>query len=100
MDVDDADDLVLFHDVRVIRSTPPALFCRIGEKSVWLSRGHVSGKLWNAGDRGKLFIRRWVARERQLIDVHGDAPTPSAPRARPSGQLQLVGGDRNLHDAK
>src|SRR5947209_7069756 len=69
MSNDDADDLVLFRDVRVIRSTAPALLCRIGEKSVWLPRGHISGKLWCVGDRGKLFIRRWVARDRELLDL-------------------------------
>ena len=73
MTADDADDLVPFLDVRVIRSTAPALLCRIGDKSVWLPRGHISGRLWCAGDRGKLFIRRWVARDRHLIDVHGVA---------------------------
>jgi hypothetical protein len=67
------DDAALFGDVSVIRSTPPALFCRIGEKSVWLQRAHISGKLWCTGDRGKLFIRRWVARDQQLIDLHGAA---------------------------
>ena len=34
MATDDADDLVPFQEVRVIRSTAPALLCRIGEKSV------------------------------------------------------------------
>src|SRR5216117_1064409 len=53
MATDNADDLVPFQD---IRSTAPALLCRIGEKSVWLPRGHISGKLWGTGDRGKLFI--------------------------------------------
>lgn len=67
----DPDDLVPFDDVKVIRSTGPALFCRIGEKSVWLPRWHISGKLWCTGDRGKLFIRRWVARDRNLIDAEG-----------------------------
>ena len=69
MATENADDLVPFKDVRVIRSTAPALLCRIGEKSVWLPRWHISGKLWCTGDRGKLFIRRWVARDRNLIDV-------------------------------
>jgi len=57
---DAADDLVPFHDVRVIGSTAAALFCRIGEKSVWLPRALISGKLWHTGDRGRLFVRRWV----------------------------------------
>ncbi len=68
---DAADDLVLFQDVRVIRSTAPALLCRIGEQNVWYPRRHISDKLWCTGDRGKLFIRRWVARDRRLIDLAG-----------------------------
>ena len=81
MTTDDADDLVPFQDVRVIRSTAPALLCRIGEKSVWLPRWHISGKLWCTGDRGKLFVRRWVARDRDLIDAQGALqPVPSLSR--------------------
>lgn len=76
MATEDADDLVQFEDVRVIRSTPPALLCRIGGRSVWLPRGHISGKLWCTGDRGRLYIRRWVARDRQLIDLHGAVIPP------------------------
>ena len=68
-----ADDLVPFQDVRVVRSTAPALLCRIGDKNVWLPRSHISGKLWCTGDRGKLFIRRWVARDRNLIGPRGAA---------------------------
>ena len=102
MATEDADDLVPFQDVRVIRSTAPALLCRIGERSVWLPRGHISGRLWCAGDRGKLFIRRWVARDRHLIDLHGTAitsltPSPSPPRL--PVRLHLVRGDRNAHHA-
>ena len=103
MATNNADDLVPFQDVRVIRSTAPALLCRIGEKSVWLPRGHISGRLWCAGDRGKLFIRRWVALDRQLIDLHGAAITsltPSLSRPRLPGQLHLVRRDRNTHAAK
>ena len=91
MGTDDADDLVPFEDVRVIRSTAPALLCRIGARSVWLSRWHISGKLWCTGDRGKLFIRRWVARDRNLIDAHGAAiqsPVSSVARLPPA--LHLV----------
>jgi hypothetical protein len=103
MSTDDADDLVAFQDVRVVRSTAPALLCRIGDRNVWLPRGHISGKLWNTGDRGKLFIRRWVARERLLIDLHGAVITPSAPSiARPRGpvQLHLVRRDPDGHHVK
>jgi hypothetical protein len=103
MTTDDADDLVLFQEVRVIRSTPPALLCRIGEKDVWLPRRHISGKLWCTGDRGKLFVRRWVARDRHLIDLNGaairsPAPLPSQPHL--PAQLHLVRGDRDARHAK
>jgi hypothetical protein len=100
MATDDADDLVPFQDVRVIRSTAPALLCRIAERSVWLPRRHIAGKLWCTGDRGKLFIRRWVARDRHLIDLHGVAvssPPPSISRPRPPGHLHLVRRDRDNH---
>jgi len=101
--MDDADTLVAFPDVRVLRSTAPALLCRIGEKSVWLPRGHISGKLWCTGDRGKLLIRRWVARDRHLIDLHGAAttsPAPSLARAPRPVQLHLVRSERDAHHAK
>ena len=103
MATDDADELVPFEDVSIIRSTAPALLCQIGEKSVWLPRGHISGKLWRAGDRGKPFIRRWVARDRHLIDLHGAAITslaPSISRSRLPVQLHLVRRDRGEHHAK
>ncbi len=92
--VDDSDDLVAFEDVRIIRSTAQALLCGIGDRSVWLPRGHLSGKLWCVGDRGKLFIRRWIAHDRRLIHRRGaDALAhlaPEVPRSRPSGRLRLV----------
>ena len=78
---DDADDLVAFEDVRVIRSEAHALLCEVGERRVWLPRRHISGKLWCTGDRGKLLIRRWVARERELI------VTASAQRRWPPSAL-------------
>jgi hypothetical protein len=92
MGMNDLDELVVFQDVRVLRSTPPALLCQIGKRSVWLPRRHISGKLWCTGDRGKLFIRRWVARDRNLIDLHGlpvaILASSSVPRQRV--QLRLV----------
>ena len=103
MPTDDADDLVPFHDVRIIRSTAPALLCQIGGKSVWLPRGHISGKLWCTGDRGKLFIRRWVALDRHLIDLSAasiGSPVLSLSPPRLPSQLRLVRGDRNTHHAK
>ncbi|TMB22875.1 MAG: hypothetical protein E6J71_05010 [Deltaproteobacteria bacterium] len=101
--MDDADALVAFPDVRVLRSTAPALLCRIGEKSVWLPRGHISGKLWCTGDRGKLLIRRWVARDRHLIDLHGAAitsPAPARAGVRRPVQLHLVRSEPDAPHAK
>jgi hypothetical protein len=97
MATDSDDDLLAFSDVRVIRSTAPALLCRIGDRSVWLPRGHISGKLWCAGDRGKLFIRRWIARDRRLIDLDRVAIPFLAPSITGSpvpGALFLARSDR------
>lgn len=91
MFTEDSDDLLPFEDVRVIRSTAPALFCRIGGKSVWLPRVHISGRLWCAGDRGRLYIRRWVARERRLLDIDlRVAPSLSAVRSSLDHHLHVV----------
>ena len=87
--MEDSDDLVLFQDVRVIRTTQPALLCQIGTKTVWLPRAHISGKLWCAGDRGKLFIRSWVVRDQGLVDPRTPVITPTPPRSRATG-LHLV----------
>jgi hypothetical protein len=103
MVADDANDLVLFQDVRVIRSTPPVLLCRIGGRSVWLPRTHISGKLWCTGDRGKLYVRRWVARERNLIDLHGAAissPEPSVVRSHLPVELHLMRTDQDADHGK
>ena len=81
----DADDLVQFLDVNVIRSAAPALLCLIGDQRVWLPRRHISGKLWCTGDRGKLLIPRWLARDRNLIWPGG------SPRlAEPSGRGTVI----------
>ena len=93
MPTDDADDLVPFQDVRVIETSAPALLCRIGNRTVWLPRRHIGGKLWCSGDRGKLFVRRWLARDLQLIDQRGEPISPLAPsvaRPRPPGRLHSV----------
>ena len=95
-----ADDLVPFQDVRVIRSTAPALLCRIGEKNVWLPRSHISGKLWCTGDRDKIFIRRWVARDRNLIDAHGAVVRPSVASLSQLPSALHVVRDRNTTHAK
>jgi hypothetical protein len=96
MAADDADELVVFQDVRVFGSTPSALLCQIGEKRVWLPRGHITGKLWCTGDRGKLLIRRWVARDRRLIDPpHAADAVPSLALSDPG-----AGVPRPLHLAR
>ena len=86
---DDADELVTFGDVRVIESTAPALLCQIGDRRVWLPRRHISGKLWCTGDRGKLLIRRWVARDRQLIGLGVGALPPMPLSLLPRRPLRL-----------
>ena len=96
----DEDEFVVFQDVRVLRSTAPGLLCRIGSRSVWLPRAHINGKLWCTGDRGKLFIRRWVARDRQLLDAPRPAlPPPNATTTaeQPPAQLYLVPRRREAH---
>lgn len=100
MPVDDADEFVPFQDVRVIRATAQALFCRIAQRCAWLPRGHIVGKLFRSGDRGKLSVRRWVARDRHLIDLQGMAiPSPALSLARPRSpaHLYLVRRDRTAH---
>ncbi len=103
MAADDADELVVFQDVRIFGSTSSALLCQIGEKRIWLPRGHITGKLWCTGDRGKLLIRRWVARDRRLIDPHAADAVPSLAlsNSRPGvpRPLRLVRGDRETYRA-
>ena len=65
--VSDGDDLIRFPDVHVIRATAPAMLCAVAGKQVWISRRHVSGKLWCAGDRGALYVSRSLARELDLL---------------------------------
>ena len=103
MPTDDADDLVPFQDVRVIETTGQALLCRIGNRTIWLPRRHISGKLWCTGDRGKLYVRRWVARERNLIDLHGAAissPEPSVVRSHLPVELHLMRTDQDADHGK
>lgn len=80
------DEFVVFEDVRIVRSTAPALLCLIGGRETWLPRMHIAGKLWCTGDRGKLLVRRWVARDRQLIvplENPGLRSLPHGPGRRP-----------------
>ena len=92
MATDSADDLVLFEDVRVIGATGFALHCRIGRRCVWFPRAHISGRLWCTGDRGKLFIPRWVAQDTHLLD--GPGTTAALPIPAPPGRLRFARSDR------
>ena len=88
---EDADELVLFSDVRVTAATAAALRCRISGKDVWLPRWHVSGKLWRVGDRGKLFVRRWVASDRHLaVPLRPSLASPSISPASLPARLRVV----------
>ena len=78
------DELVAFPDVRVIGSTVTDLLCRIRGRCVWLPRRHISGKLLRIGDRGRLFIRQWVALDRRLIDLHAARGLPLSPSTSPA----------------
>jgi hypothetical protein len=97
MGMNDVDELVMFLDVTVLSATASSLLCRVGGKNVWLPRVHVAGKLWATGDRGKLFIRRWVASDRHLIDAAG-VPVTSSPRL--AAPLHRLTGARKAHQAK
>jgi hypothetical protein len=93
-----ADEFLAFQDVRVIEATAQALLCGIRNKRVWLPRLHVSGRLRSAGDRGRLLIRRWIARDRGLIEPRGVDAVPGRalgilPRRR-RGRLQMLHGAR------
>jgi len=90
------DDFVVFEGVRVVRATGSDMCCWIAGRSVWLPRRHVRGKLHSSGDHGELSVRRWVARDRALIDPSGQARRVlrpvGRPQAAPSGaRLHLVG---------
>ena len=86
-------DLVAFEQVRILNVAAGALRCLIGDKRVWLAREHIKSTLCCRGDRGRLFVRRWVALDRQL-DLPGAARVvpPSLPphRAMQQRRLRLV----------
>ena len=62
----DADELLTFRGVRVLKATAGALRCLIGDRRVWLPRHHIKGALVRRGDMGTLFVRRWIALDRRL----------------------------------
>ena len=67
----DADELLVFTGVRVLKATAGALRCLIADRRVWLPRQHIKGRLLCPGDTGTLLVRRWIARDRRL-----SIPTP------------------------
>ena len=76
-----ADEFVAFPGVRVIRSTATAVFCTIGDKSIWLPRGHIRGKPSRKGDRGTLLVRYRIALDRDLVSAPDPLRTDAAPTA-------------------
>lgn len=97
---EDVDDFVAFHNVRVVSSAVPALFCAVGGKRVWLPRRHITGNLRCRGDRGTLGIRRWVALDRQLsipdASVAVRLPCRSVPGPDQTHRLHLLGRNCGL----
>lgn len=102
MSTENPDELVLFEDVRIVKSTATALLCRIGKRTVWVPRNHLAGKLRRRSDRGQLFIRRWVARDRRLIkgDKAAISSLSQSISRTPSTRLHLVRADRTTPYAK
>ena len=96
MPKEDADDFVAFEHVRVVRATPPALYCAFGHKRVWLPRAHIRGRLWSRGDCGALLVRRWIARDRRLIGARRLHVVPSAAPRSPQSQLFVLLQDREV----
>jgi len=91
-------DLVAFEHVRILNVASGALRCLIGDKRVWLAREHIKSTLCCRGDRGRLFVRRWVALDRHLVlpdaarmVLLSGPPHPAMPPRRlrlvPPGQL-------------
>jgi hypothetical protein len=68
MSTEDADELVAYPHVRVLKSSAGALYCLIGDKRIWLPREHIKGRLWSRGDVGTLLVRRWIALDRHLAE--------------------------------
>ena len=90
MTAPDADELIPFQDVRILNTTASALLCGSG-RSVSGFPVHASGKLWCTGDRGKLFVRRWVARDRGLIDtLEPVAPSDGEPAGAPKPTRDIL----------
>jgi len=108
MTTEQSDDLdgvmVSFVDVTIVRAAAPALLCSIGERKVWLSRRDIAGKLWCTGDRGTLFVRYGVARERNLLGSLGasalyalEVSRGQSERPEPLRLVRIDEGDGQRH---
>jgi hypothetical protein len=86
----DADELITFRNVAVVRATSTALFCSIEGRAVWLPRGLAHGKLRQKGDRGTLRIRRSAAAARDLVPPLASTLDTEIPGSRrPGGATDL-----------
>jgi hypothetical protein len=89
MGMDDGDELVPFHDVRVIRASAPALLCRIASRCVWLPRGHIVASLLHGRPRHALRPALGaLATEPAGPRRHGD-PAPQPPISLPRLPVRL-----------
>ena len=81
-----AHELLPFEQVRILNVASGALYCLIGVKRVWLPREHIKSTLCCRGDTGRVFVRRWVALDRQLVLPDAAPAVPLSRAAR--GALQ------------
>ncbi len=56
MSTESSDDIVPFMGVSVIRSTAPAVPCRMGATSIWLPRGHSRLRALFSASRGAIAV--------------------------------------------
>jgi hypothetical protein len=77
-----ADELLAFEQVRILNVASGALHCLIGRKRVWLPREHIKSTLCCRGDTGLVFVRRWVALDRQLVLPNAARVVPLCPPHR------------------
>jgi hypothetical protein len=61
-------DKTMFQSVQVISDAGTAFLCLIQEKQVWvpLDEIHYGSELAQVGDRGRLFVSQWFARNLRL----------------------------------
>ena len=64
------DTPITFEDVRVFDATPLSLRCQVNGKMVRVGRAQMleGTTIANAGDRGRLVVRRVTARDLGLVE--------------------------------